>query len=126
MVTRLEALADSIASLNEWMNPDGDAYKLRNPGLLRAFTLRHAADSSGRRIFPSFVDGYQALLYDLKQKCSGESRSKLKINDRVLDLLMRGFSQHPASEEYVLCFLQSALPTNKVTANTPLKFFTEG
>jgi hypothetical protein len=124
-VYRLEALADSIASLNDWSNPVADAYQLRNPGLLRAFTLRHAADDAGRRIFPSLVDGYQALLYDLQRKCTGLSRSKLKPTDPLVELLIRGFSQPPSAEEYVLCFLTSALPRLNVTAHTPLKFFVE-
>ncbi len=125
MVSRIEALADAVASLNDYLNPESEAYQLRNPGLLRAFTSRHAADEKGRRVFLNFVDGYQALLYDLRQKCSGESRSKLKVGDNIADLLLRGYSQPPSAAEYVLCFLQSALP-NRITATTPIEFFIRG
>ena len=122
---KLEALADAVAGLNDWMNPASDAYQLRNPGLLRAFTLRHLADESGRRRFPSLVDGYQALVSDLQIKCSGMSRSKLKRDSHIVNLLVKGFCQPPASEEYVLCFLREALPGYNVTPETPLKFFLE-
>ncbi len=125
MVSKLEALADAIASLNEYHAPESRAYQIRNPGMLRAFTLRHPRTKDGYRIFEYAVDGYQALLYDLRQKCSGESRSKLKVDDNVESLLLRGYSQPPSAAEYVLCFLQNALP-NKVAAGTPLKFFIEG
>jgi hypothetical protein len=126
MTSRLEALADSIANLNDYSNPESEAYQLRNPGLLRAFTIRHAADEMGRRIFPCSVDGYQALLFDLTKKCLGESRSKLKPDDPVSSLLLKGFSQPLSAEEYVLCFLQRALPKSNITARTPVKFFVEG
>jgi hypothetical protein len=122
---KLEALADSIASLNDYMNPAADAYQLRNPGLLRAFTLRHAADELGRRLFPSFVDGYQALVHDLQVKCSGQSRAKIRNTAGLVDLLVKGFSQPLSAEEYVLCFLQSAMPKFTITAHTPLTFFLE-
>jgi hypothetical protein len=121
---KIEALADAIASLNDWTNPSGDAYRLRNPGLLRAFTQRHA-DEGGRRIFPSLVDGYQALVYDLKKKCAGESRSKLQRDSTIKQLLMRGYGQAPASEEYVLCFLESAIPNTTFSATAPIEFFLE-
>lgn len=122
---RVEALADAICSLNDWTNPESDAYHLRNPALLRAFTQRHAADKEGRRIFPSLVDGYQALIYDLKKKCAGESRSKLERTSTIKQLLMKGYGQAPATEEYVLCFLQSALPNHKYSATTPIEVFLE-
>lgn len=122
---RLEALADALASLNDWTDPDSDAYKLRNPGLLRAFTLRHAMNGDGRRVFPCLVDGYQALLYDLDRKCRGLSRSKLKPESRIVDLLTKGFGQPSSAEEFVLCFLQRALPNVSITSVTPLRFFVE-
>lgn len=123
---RIEALADALASLNDWTNPDADAYRLRNPGMLRAFTLRHEMDEQGRRVFPSLVDGYQALIYDLRKKCEGGSRSKLKPTSVLRELLVRGYSHSPSAEEYVLCFLQKALAPVAVDSATPLKFFLEG
>lgn len=122
---RLEALADAIASLNDWSNPGSDAYRLRNPGLLRAYKERHIADEQGLRVFPSIVDGYRALLFDLKYKCSGENSWGIKKNSVIRDLLVKGFRQAPASEEYVLCFLQSVFQQPTVSSNTPISFFLE-
>lgn len=124
-VSRIEALADAISALNDWLNPSSDAYQLRNPGLLRAFSTQHLRDEHGRRIFPSSIDGIQALKYDLTKKCSGNSRSKLKDTSTLKDLLVKGYAQPPSSEEYVLCFLQSALLRQSINANTPLKYFLE-
>lgn len=122
---RIEALADAVASLNSWQDPETDAYRLRNPGLLRTFTLRHPADELGRRIFTSMIDGYGALLFDLQTKCSGRSRSKLKKFSTIEELLVRGFSQPSNSLELVLCFLQKALPTEHVSKTTQLEYFVE-
>lgn len=124
-MNKLEALADAIAGLNDWTNPESDAYRLRNPGLLRSFTLRHAADDNGWRIFPRLVDGYQALIYDLREKCSGQSRSKLKPTQTIADLLVKGYSQPRTAADYVLCFLRQALELKELSAQTPLKFFVE-
>jgi hypothetical protein len=124
MPKRLEALADAIASLNLWQEPDSEAYKLRNPGLLRSYALRHAADEHGRRVFSSLMDGYGALLYDLQTKCSGHSRSKLRRNSTLDELLVRGYSQPSSSMDLVLCFLEKALPDH-INQQTHIEFFLE-
>ena len=120
---RIEALADAIAALNDASNPESEAYRLRNPGLLKSYTLRHPADEGGRRIFPSLINGYGALLYDLEAKCSGRSRSKLKATSSIRDLLVRGFSQPASSADLVLCFLQKALPDDHIGDETQIGFF---
>jgi hypothetical protein len=124
-MNRIEALADSFAALNDWHDPESEAYGLRNPGLLRAFTLKHASNEQSHRIFPSAIDGYQALLFDLRTKCSGKSRSKLLTSSTLEDLLSRGYSQPRSAVDFVLCFLARALPKNTITERTPLAFFLE-
>jgi hypothetical protein len=122
-MNRLEALADALASLNEYHDPSSEAYRLRNPGMLKAFTLRHAMDDQSRRIFPSAIDGYQALLFDLRVKVTGGSRSKLKPQSTLEDLLVKGYSQPRSSVDLVLCFLKAALPKSNITEKTPLSYF---
>lgn len=122
---RIEALADAVAALNSWHDPDTTAYKLRNPGLLRSFAVRHPADRYGRRIFSSWLDGYGALLYDLKTKCSGQSRSKLKTHSTIGELLVIGYSQPSSSTDLVVCHLTKALPEDHISDKTQLGFFVE-
>lgn len=89
MTDRLEALADAIANLNGWHDPSSEAYQLRNPLLLRAYSLSRMQehDEKGRRRFESAMAGYRAGLYDLNLKCRGQSRSKLEETATLRELL---------------------------------------
>ena len=119
---RLEALACAIASHNDWLEPDSIAFKLRNPGMLKAFKLTQPMDAEQNRIFESMVDGFQALLFDLRTKCSGRSRSKLKQESTITDLMAvygHGFSVAAT----VALYLRKALGDPEITDKTPLSFF---
>ena len=89
MLTRLEALADAIGKLNGMDDPESRAYRLRNPLLLRAYSLSRAQaqDAEGYREFDSLLSGYRAGLCDLEQKCTGRNRAKLKASDPLEALL---------------------------------------
>ena len=131
---RIEALADGIAYLNKAHEPNSDAYQLRNPGLVRAYSYRHLGevDNKGRRIFSSLIGGYRFLIQDLTWKCSGETRAKgyngkLSSASNLNDLL-KSFNLDRIEDGNVfilLDFLNKALPGLEIDSHTPLSFFTE-
>jgi hypothetical protein len=120
-MNKLKALAMMLAYLNDFHNPESLAFRNANPGLLKAFSLKHKMDANQVRIFDSFQDGYQALNFDLKTKCSGRSRSKLKPENTLTDLL-RVYGH--AETERAVRFLQSALHTD-INEKQPLAFFSQ-
>ena len=132
MPKRIEALADAIGRLNKIHEPSSDAYQLRNPGLFRAYTYKHLAetDEKGRRIFTSLIGGYRFLVQDLTWKCSGETRAKgeagkLKPTSTLQDLL-RAFRLTGAGDIFELVdFLQQALKDSEISAGTTLSYFLE-
>ena len=122
---RLEALADAMMHYSGYGNPDSAAYRTRNPGLLKAFSQRHPRNDEGHRVFRSFVDGYQALLYDLEIKCAGKSRSKLAPDSTLVDL-MRAYGLPDTQASFVAKYLKKALLDESVSAVQPLSYFNEG
>ena len=132
-VKRVEALADAIAFLNDFQNPESLSYQLRNPGMCRAYSFKQlgSVDKNGYRIFTSLIGGYRFLVQDLTWKLSGQTRAKgetgkLKPTSSLTDLL-RSFRM--ANIEHLMQavkFLNDALQTEEVTATTELKFFLEG
>lgn len=131
-IKRIEALADAIGKLNKIHEPWSDAYQLRNPGLFKAYTFKHLAqtDSKGRRIFTSLIGGYRFLVQDLQWKCSGETRAKgeagkLKPTSALSDLL-QAFKLNNAGNIFELVdFLQQATGDAEVSAATTLSYFLE-
>jgi hypothetical protein len=124
ILNRLEALADSIAAYNLAHEPTSAAYQNRNPGLLRAISLKHSRDELGHRLFNAYIDGYQALLYDLRLKASGQSFAKLPLNATINDL-MKSYGHHGALVgQRIAKFISKALAT-EIRATTELTFFLE-
>lgn len=111
MIDRIEALADAIADLNGWGDPCSQAYQLRNPLLLRAFSLSRMQkqDEEGYRVFQSGVDGYKAGRHDLALKVSGVSRSGLGVDSTLRDLLASYKLQHVIAVKRCVQFLERAL-----------------
>lgn len=132
-VKRIEALADCIAFLNDYQNPESDAYQLRNPGLCHAHSFKqlNAIDKLGRRVFTSHIGGYRFLVQDLTWKCSGETRAKgeagrLKPTSTIPDLL-KAFKLNTIDKQMqAVTFLNLALGTDEITVDTQLQFFLEG
>lgn len=82
MVNGLEATADAIMQFEGWFNHDRGtvsvAYRNRNPGNL---------EQSGQKlVFPSFADGYSALLRELQAKFSGHNRHGITPDSTLLEL----------------------------------------
>jgi hypothetical protein len=133
-IKRIEALADGIAYLNKAHEPNSDAFQLRNPGLVRAYSYRHLGevDNKGRRIFTSLIGGYRFLIQDLEWKCSGQTRAKgysgkLSQLSNLNDLL-KSFNLDKMEDGFIfslLDFLNQALPGAEIDAKTNLKFFLE-
>jgi hypothetical protein len=134
MVKRIEALADAIAFLNKFHDPQSDSFQLRNPGLVRAYSYRHLGevDNKGRRIFTSLIGGYRFLIQDLEWKCSGQTRAK-GISGKLtpvsnLNDLLKSFNLGSLEDGHIfalLDFLNSALPGASIDAQTNLQFFLE-
>jgi hypothetical protein len=133
-IKRIEALADGIAYLNKAHEPTSDAFHLRNPGLVRAYSYRHLGevDNKGRRIFTSIIGGYRFLVQDLTWKCEGNTRAKgytgkLGPTSNLNDLL-KSFNLGSLDDGHIfalLDFLNSALPGAAIDAKTNLQFFLE-
>lgn len=121
---KLEALADAIVSLSGYRNPESSVYQARNPGALKAFSPKHPRTIEGLRIFNSHLDGYQALLYDLEIKCSGQSHTRLKGASTLRDLVLaRGEPETTA--QYIVKYLRRALNDREINVTTPLSTFLE-
>lgn len=132
MVKKIEALADAIAMLNDFGNPESAAYQLRNPGLCRAYSFKQLnnVDDQGRRIFSSLVGGYRYLVQDLSWKISGTSRAKgmngkLKPTSNIVDLLKSFRLSSIENQMKCITFLNMALNTEDISNSTELKYFQE-
>ena len=123
-MTRIEILADALARMNCWHDPRSEAYKLRNPGMLRAFSPKHAKDENGYRIFNSYPSGYDNLILDLQIKCSGRSHARLKPDDTLVNLAAC-YGYPKGSATYLKKFLRKALNDENIMESTPLSFFME-
>lgn len=121
-MTRIEALADAFMRLNGYHDPFSIAYKNRNPGLLKAFSLKHTKDEQGYRVFNSFSSGYDNLVLDLKIKCSGNSHDRLKTDDTLRDLIVC-FGNTSAVTRSVKNFLRHALNDESISESQPLGWF---
>lgn len=124
MITRIEALADALAYYHKSHEPDSQAYQNRNPGNLRAISFKHPRDEKGQRVFNSVLDGYQALLFDLKIKCSGQSRAYKFATESTLETLLAAYGQPKPAAKYVAKQITKAL-NFEVRLDTPLGFFLE-
>lgn len=122
---KVEALADAIAYVNEYHQPESDAYKLRNPGLLKARTSNDdlsqlaSADDKCRRIFARSHSGYLALVTDLQKHC--ERRKQVNLREF---LGYYGLSKAAKTFE-AIDFLQRALLDTTIDADTTLSYFLE-
>ena len=123
-MTRIEALADAFAKINGWHDPMSDAYRLRNPGMLKAFSPKHIKDEKGYRIFNSFPSGYDNLILDLKIKCSGGSHSRLKPDDTIINLVLC-YQMPETAATYIKKFLRHALNDENIMERQPLGWFLE-
>jgi hypothetical protein len=126
---RLEALAIAICKENEALDPNSEAFRLLNPGLLKSHSLDRLdiVTEDGYRVFTSFQGGYRALMSNLIAKCEGHTRAngdkgRLSPDSSIAELCKTFRGVNPRN---VVEFLQDALDDKAITERTPLKFFEE-
>jgi hypothetical protein len=124
ILNKLEVLADAISYNNKAHEPETPAYQNRNPGNLLAFSFKHPRDESGRRIFSSFLDGYQALLFDLRIKCAGKSRANISDKANLTDLMKSYGQEGSLAGRFIAKRIRKAISA-EVTELTLLSFFLE-
>lgn len=124
MLSRIDALADSLMRLNGYHDPTSLAYKNRNPGNLRAFSPKHTKDENGYRVFKSFSSGYDNLIQDLLIKCSGKSHAHLTPEDTLVNLV-QCYGQPRLAADYIKKFLRRALGDENITMHQPLGWFVQ-
>ena len=121
---KIEALADSIITYAGTLDPQSEGYQARNPGLLRAYTEKHAKTDKGIRVFKTWLDGYQALLFDLSIKCAGKSNRKLKLDSNLRELA-KSMQLPESTARYMAKFLRKALSDDTITEDTQVSYFNE-
>ena len=126
MIDKIEAIVDAMANLNgASSNPDSELYQIRNPLGVKNYSLpgKNSIDDRGRRIFSSWIAGYKAATFDIEVKISGKSRSGVKEDDNLSNLLrVLGLTEKLAHQQIVK-FLRRALKDQSITTETPLAYF---
>jgi hypothetical protein len=125
MIPRVHALVDAFAKLNGALDANSDAYKLRNPLMLKAFSPKHDRDEKGRRRFRSFTSGYDNGILDVQIKCSGKSFSKSVGPEAPLSALVCLYGNPVSATRYIVNFLRHALEDDTITESIPLAWFLE-
>lgn len=85
-VPLLEAIADAIYAY-EGNRPPSRAYMNRNPGNLRTWGSLEEHDAEHFCVFPTFLDGYSALLDDLRDKVTGKTITGLSSRSTLAQLI---------------------------------------
>lgn len=122
---KIEALAEAITRYSGYLEASSDLYAARNPGGLKATSMRHLKNEQGYRIFSSFIDGYQALMFDLSTKLSGQSWAQLTPESTLKDLAL-AYSLPDTNAQAWARFLRAALRDETIRPTTTLSHFTEG
>jgi hypothetical protein len=121
-VKRIEALADAFAHMLGALDPLSEAYKLRNPLLIRAFNPKHARNEKGHRIFKTFIAGYENSLLSLRLHCQGKLRSHIGPETPVVELLH--LYGHPTTAlKSFIRFLRHALEDDNLPSDVKLGWF---
>lgn len=127
MISRLDALVDAFANINGAFDPKSDAYQLRNPLMLKAFSPNHERDDKGNRRFKSFVSGYDNGIIDVKIKCSGQSfyaKKGLGPASPLSDLVCL-YGNPVSATRTVVNFLRHALKDDNIPQSVNLGWFLE-
>lgn len=119
-VMPLEALAEAIAHFSGYIEPTHPLYIARNPGGLRPIKAEHPRDDNGYRVFRSVLDGYQALMFDLRVKLGG----RLSVDSSLIDLAAI-YGRKPTEAQAWARFLRQALSDASITQHTAIQRFIE-
>jgi hypothetical protein len=113
---RIESLADALALLNDYHDPESEAYRLRNPGMLRSKAILGIADET-IRTFTCHQAGYKALTDSLRKQCERYKEKTLKDG-----LTHHGHGSEPDVKTAV-DFIKRATGDKTIGANTKLGSF---
>jgi hypothetical protein len=120
---KIEALAEAVIRYSGYLEPSSDLYLARNPGALKSTSMRHVKNEKGYRIFNSFIDGVQALLFDIDLKITGKSWAKLHPEEATLQDLAISYSLEVTTATAWAKFLRAALRDDTIHGNTKLAYF---
>ena len=122
---RVEALVDAIGKIKGASDPSSEAYKLRNPLLIKSFAKpgKHETDDQGRRVFSSWLSGLKASYFDCHLKISGNSRAGLKPTDALANVLGVYGIKELGGIKAVVLFLRKALDDESISKDTELSYF---
>jgi hypothetical protein len=121
---RIEALTEAVSRYSGYFSPESDLYVCRNPLGLKAFSPLQLRNEDGFRVFASLIDGYQAGIYDVTLKVSGQSKAHLKPTDTLSDFAVALGQPYTAADAFA-GFLRKALHTETINRKTPLSIFLE-
>ena len=148
---RIEALLDAISSYTLYSQPDSLQYQFRNPLGLQQFcshaqwfkncpicrhnpppnhhkyddgrvAIRNYDLDTGMRIFRTHMQGYQHALQDLEIKCGDKSKSKVRGNSSIKELI-RAYNLPDGTAVHVARYLRKALADESINENTPINSF---
>src|SRR5579863_6908970 len=113
----IEALADSIAQHNSYSDPTSEAYRLRNPGMLKARSIESLASATDdcHRIFTSHIGGYKALVDSLANTFRGHRRVSLRE-------AYGKYNVEDYAAEMAVAFVQTALSDKSITLDSEIRF----
>ena len=125
-LNKIEALADSLMALNNYLDPTSKAYALKNPLMLKSYSAvgKHSIDGEGYRTFDSLLGGYKAALFDLEKKIEGTSNSGLLSTDKLRNLLAVYSINKEEDILKVVYFLRKTISPD-INALTPISYFKE-
>ena len=113
----LRQLATAMAKVEGFYIPNSRAERNANPGNLKYSPFTQNYDAQGFAVFPSFKDGWDAFLWDLKAKQEGRTRTGLNGESTLKDLIWVW------SEDNQETYLSSVLKELSLTSYTKLKEF---
>ena len=125
---KLQRLARAMAQHEGWgfsgsraldYSSERVAYRNHNPGNLR-FSPFMLGQRDGFAVFIDDQIGYFALLYDLRIKCTGQSKSGLTGENTVADMLGK---YAPSSENDVDAYIKAVVLYSGIPSSTKLKEF---
>jgi hypothetical protein len=84
MVDALEAMADAHQHIEGWA-PTTRSYRNRNPGNLRPTDPAQPRDAENYRKFATVVEGYEALIGDVRAKFTGHNAHSIGPQSSLLE-----------------------------------------
>jgi hypothetical protein len=115
---KLESIADALALLNDYHDPESEAYQLRNPLMLRNKSLLGVVED-GFRKFTCHQAGYKAGTDSLRKQCE---RYKEKTLQSCLEHHRQG---NEFAVKTAVDFIRRSIGAKEVSANTKLEYFLE-